>query len=145
MTLADDLKPLVNAIRAIPGELGLRPHTISVLLGTWSGDHTGEGTETASSTAILESAQNPKVRWLKQEERALADLPEGSCEIGPLTPSYPGGGFTLSTITSFDRGETLHLRIVGPQHPSGAVYRVTKINADHALHYTLQAVPVSSA
>jgi hypothetical protein len=145
VTLADDLKPLVNAIRAVPGELGLRPHTVNVLVGSWSGSHTGEGSVTVGDTAVLESGQNPKVRWLKQEERALADLPEGACEIGPLTPSYPGGGFTLSTITTFSRGETLHLRIVGPQHPSGAVYRVIKINADRALHYSMQAVPASSA
>lgn len=142
MTLADDLKPLVNAVRAIPGEMGLRPHSVTAKLGEWNGSHTGEGAETVTSTTLLESGQNPKVRWLKQEERALSDLPEGACEIGPLTP---GLGLDLDTVTATDAGQTLHLRIVGPQHPSGAIYRVTKINADHALHYTLQAVPVSSA
>ena len=149
MSFSDDLKPLLNSVRSIPGSLGIRPHSVAIVVGVWSGSHTGEGSEDQTTTPITEAdGQPPKVRWLKQDERALADLPEGTCEIGPITPSFGGGGLDISqfnSAASLSRGDTLHIVITGPQHPSGAVYRVIQVNADKALHYSIRAVPVSAA
>lgn len=146
MSLADSLKPLLSSVRSIPGQLGLRPHTVEVLLGTWSGAQTGEGAESISTVSITENGQPPKIRRLKPEERALDDLPEGSVEIGPVTPDFAGGGFDLQTIRVRIKGATLHFRITGPDPPQGsAVYRVTQAHADFALHYTFVCVPVSNA
>ena len=41
MALADDLKPVIDSIRAIPGQLGLRPNRVFLVEGSWSGDYTG--------------------------------------------------------------------------------------------------------
>jgi hypothetical protein len=71
-TFADGLLPVLEAARGIGGGLGLRKHSVTVLHGTWSGTHTGDGAETLTEYPILESGQNPKVHWLDDERQALA-------------------------------------------------------------------------
>jgi hypothetical protein len=43
------------------------------------------------------------------------------------------------------KGETRQLLITGPQHPEGALYRVTNIKSERALHYMLRAEPRTQA
>ena len=89
----------------------------------------------------------PKVRWLSQKELALGSLPTGSVEIGPITPDFSGGGTALSNFdgSALAEGETLHIEITGPRHPTGALYSVAEIRADRALHWTIVAAPVSAS
>jgi len=148
MSFADSLKPILYGARAFAGQLGFRPHAVEILTGAWSGAHTGDGTETATALPIAESGgQPPKTRWLNDEQIALGGLPRGTVEIGPITPSFPGGGTLLATLAgdALVRGETIHVRITGPKHPSGALYRLTSLTADKALSYKLQAQPVATA
>ena len=147
MTLASGLRKLAWSVRAIPGQLGVRPHRVSILKRTWSGSHVGDGTRTDVETDIVEAGgQPPKVRWLSDEELAVGGLNPGTVEIGPITPAFPGGGTALSLLdgSTLDEGEVRHLWIVGPQHPNGAAYRVKKLTADRALHYKIQAMPAGS-
>lgn len=147
MTLAEDLKGLLYGVRSIPGQLGLRPHKVWLLKRSWSGQHTGAGTRTDVEFPITEGGkQAPKVRWLSDEEIAVGSLAAGTVEVGPITPSHKGGGTDLSILdgSTFKTGEVRHLWIQGPQHPKGAAYRITRIGADHALHYTLQASPAGT-
>ena len=41
MALAQDLLPVLEHCRSIPGQIGLREHAVYLLEGTWSGDNTG--------------------------------------------------------------------------------------------------------
>lgn len=148
MTFASSLYPMLARVRAIPGQLGLRPHTVSVVSRSWSGGQTGEGDETVVNVPIVEAdGRPPKVRWLSNEEIALGGLPSGSVQIGPITPSFSDGGTNLSDLDGSDleTSDTRQLRITGPQHPNGALYRVKALNADSALHYTIVAVPAGSS
>jgi hypothetical protein len=148
MALADDLKPLLTNIRAIPGSLGLRPHTVAIVETDWSGEHTGEGEKAQFQTSITEAdGQPPKVRWLSDKELAVAGLPDGSVQIGPITPSNGTIGTLLATLsgTAMLAGQTRHVLITGPKHPNGALYVIREISADHALHYTMRVTPVSAA
>lgn len=143
MSLADDLKELAHDVRAIPGELGIRPHTVSLLERDWDGTYSGDGDRTDVSTEITESGQPPKVRWLTDEELALAGLAKGEIEIGPITADHDA----ISRIADFrgddmDAGEAHYLIITGPKHPSGAKYRITRITAERAIHYLIRARPV---
>lgn len=147
MALTDDLKPALWQIRAIPGLLGLRPHTVEVAVGSWSGGATGHGTETQAWALVTEaSGQNPKVRWLNDEEVALSQMPAGSCDIGPITPSFSGGGTALAALTggSATVAQTFLIRITGPRHPNGATYRLTQSHEDRALQYMLRATPIAA-
>lgn len=140
MSFAEDIRGTLMSCRAIPGQYGVRPHSVTIVRVSFSGDHTGDGAVYDRETPITEGdGQSPKVRWLNQEELALASLPNGSCTIGPITPVL---GLDLSNLAGVIQGSTVALRIMGPQHPQGAMYRITQVNAEKGLHYTLVAKPV---
>lgn len=146
MALADDLRPLLTRIRAIPGELGLRPYSVAMRVRTYSGDTLGLGQPSDETIAITEDGgQPPKVRWLDDEQIALAGYKTAGIEVGPMTPAHSGGGTELATLTQagvLDRSE-VHLVITGPEHPEGANYRVTSIRTDRALRYMVRAERVA--
>ena len=144
----DRYRRIAHRYRSLPGQYGLRPHTVEIRLASWSGSHTGDGTESGSWTTIAErDGQPPKVRQLSSKELTLGDLGEGTIEIGPITPRCSAGGTDLSTLLGrgATKGQTFHVRITGPNHPSGAVYELTNTTLDKALHYTIQAKPVANS
>lgn len=147
LTLADSLKPVLFRIRAIPGSLGLRPHSVEILAKSWNGAHTGAG-ELSTDTLRLTQANNqpPKVRWLRDDEIAVGSLSAGTVEIGPVTPRFQEGGLDIADLngSALSRGDVLQLRITGPKHPDGAVYHLSKLTADKAMHYMIQAQPSGS-
>jgi len=147
MTLASGLKGLAYSVRGIAGALGVRPHAVSILKRSWSGSQPGDGTQTDVERMIHEGGgQPPKVRWLTEEQLTVGNLEAGTVEIGPITPSFRGGGTDLSFLdgSQLEAKEARYLRITGPMHPKGAIYKVIKLTADHALHYTITASPVSN-
>jgi hypothetical protein len=144
----DRFRRIAFRYRSKPGDYGLRQHTVEIVDATWSGSFAGEGTKTQTVLALVErTGQPPKVRWLKEDEIALGNLAQGTIEIGPITPDCSAGGIPIDTLMSATLavGGTHHLRITGPQHTSGAFYKVTFKAADHALHWTLRAEPVAPA
>ena len=143
-TFAENLLPSLYKIRAIPGNLGLRIHSVTLITSAWSGSHTGDGTETTTETPIYESgSKSPKVRWKTQEEVAVGNLARGTCEIGPITPSFTGGGTVFASFGNVDAGETVHIKITGPEHPSGALYKLTHIHQETPFRIMLEASPVA--
>jgi hypothetical protein len=146
MAIADDLKPLLTSIRAIPGQFGLRPYTVSAVIRAYSGTYAGEGTKTDTTVAITEAnGQPPKVRFLNDEELALGDnLGKGTIEVGPITPDHTGGGTTIAALTggSAIAGDIVHFVITGPEYPNGARFRLVGVSSDRALHYKVRLAPV---
>lgn len=148
MSTVDDLRRTVWDARWIPGSFGLRPHTVEVGLGSWSGSVTGEGTLTTTWTPIVEAnGQSPKVKWLSTEEIAVGGLQKGSVRIGPITPDFSGGGTSVAQIMldSMTTGQTRHVRITGPTHPTGAIYVLKNTDFGSALHYYITCEPVANA
>lgn len=140
-TFRDSILPSMNAIRAIPGQLGWRPYTIAIETRTWSGNEIGEGTETVTSTPIVEQyGQPPKVRWLDPEQLALGGYERATIEIGPMTPAYPGGGMldTVLDPQNLANNSVVQFKLVGPLYPNGAYCRLVSFNHDRAGHYTLR-------
>lgn len=158
MTTADSLKPLLHSIRAIPGQMGLRPHRAFVRIETWSGSRVGEGTRQVEETEIIEGdGYPPKIRWLKNDEIAVGNLSDGSAVVGPITPQFTRldgtlGGFDASLLrVPFAQTATLHIRIVGPQHPDdgsdviGALYKIVSTEQHRAMQLKLTISPVDHA
>lgn len=146
MTVRDDLLPLVYSVRAIPGQFGLRVHTVDVRVTTWTGAHPGDGAEyDVTTTPITESdGQPPKVRFLTDEEIAVGQLATGTVEVGPITPSHgTDGGTDLAVLKPEDEGTVVHYILTGPEFPTGAVFERHAIKTDRALHYMLTLRPVS--
>lgn len=144
MSFADDMKALVYDIRAIPGEMGLRPYTVAIVSGQWNGSNTGRGALAQDIIPVTEAnGQPPKVRAMNTEELALAGLGKGSMKIGPITPPFAGGGSPLIAARSaVENGQTMHIQLTGPDIPNGALFLIKSWNADRALHETLVVSPV---
>lgn len=146
MSFADDLKPLLWSIRAIPGQLGLRKYSVSIVTGINLGDHTGDDAGSYPEIPIVESGnQPPRVRQLSDEELALANMGAGLWKIGPFTPYFTTGGADITDLLGklLETGDTQYVKLTGPAFPAGALFRIVKVGHDHALHYDLTVAPVS--
>lgn len=100
MSLKDDLLPLIDTLRAIPGDLGFRPYQVWVRTTTYAGPRVGVGAKTVTETRLLVGGQDPKVREVRRKD-VFAGTPESvnaEYDIGPLTPEFAGGGVSESTI-----------------------------------------------
>jgi hypothetical protein len=99
MSFASDLLPGLDAVRAIPGELGLRDVTVTQVVRTWTGARVGLGTATRTDTAVLVGGQNPRVERISPREVVAS---AGRYQAGDLrvtvTPEFPGGGVARSVL-----------------------------------------------
>jgi hypothetical protein len=145
----DRYRHIAARARRIPGQHGLRPYTVAIVVGAWSGSYIGRGDKTDTVVAITEAGgQSPKVRFLNEEQLALsastgAGLGKGACTIGPITPDFAGGGTSLAELApAVAAQQTVHVLLTGPAYPSGAKFLVKDVKTDHALHWTLVCEPV---
>ncbi len=149
MGIRDDLRELAQSIRAIPGrDFECRMYTVERIESSWTGDYAGEGTRTETVTTITEGdSQPPRVRFLSPKEKAVAGLEGLIVEIGPITPEFPGGGYSWATLAGKDlaQGHVLHYRLTGPQFPAGALFSILSGGADRVFGHRLQLAPVSES
>lgn len=139
MTLRDDLLPAVDAIRAIPGELGLRRFTVSRITKTWASGTVGRThASDATATSVLQYNGSHNVKATLANERQLQQLlgsghlfKAGTWIVGPVTPDFVGGGygpdgFEVATGTA----ATVLYKLEGPGLPSGGtMFRAAKLAA----------------
>lgn len=147
MTPADSCRNILFRTRAIAGQLGLRPYSVSVCVRFNSGRYGLEGTATDVVSQIAEAGgYPPKIRFLNDEQLAIGGLPKGTVSVGPITPQSLSGGLTLDVLTGANSevGELVHFILVGPEFPDGARYRLIGTQSDRALHYMLTLAPIAS-
>lgn len=150
MGLVNSLRKTLYRARAIAAGLDpeFRPHRVELVRRHWDDGATGDGDDFETTLRLVEAnSQNPKVRWLDEKIVALADMPKGTVEIGPLTPEFQGGGTNLAELQglNLERGDERYVRITGPQHPNGALYRIIKVTCDRPLRHVIHAEPVATA
>jgi hypothetical protein len=143
MSLKDDLLPLIDSLRAIPGELGFRPYEVYVRTTTWSGSRVGQGTRTVSETRLLVGGQNPKVREVRSKDivAGTSEFVNATWEIGPLTPEFAGGGVSNSTVNpeKTSTPTTFHFILKGPGLPTdGLVCQRTEDDVDRPLRTVIR-------
>lgn len=136
-------RQIVNRARAIPGERGLRVHTLERVV-KFAGDSAREDLFDKVTPIVEANGQPPKLRQITSEEATVGNLNPGTWIAGPITPEFPGGGIKLALLRGDDLtpNDKLYFRITGPEHPHGALYRRSKLSLDAALHVTLQLIPV---
>ena len=142
MTFQASLRAIANSVRSIPGTMGVRPYRAFVVSRAWSGDEPGDGdpstAETTTSEEITEAnGQPPRIRSLNSEEIAVGGYDMGTWEIGPVTPDFPGGGTLITDVQRSGTGKStlLHIRLVGPEFPNGANFRLKDVTSDRGYHY----------
>ena len=145
LALSDGFREILENARSIAGNcFGLRPYTVEMIVKTSSGPEAGDGTVTETVTPLTENGSPPKVRWLSEEELAIAQAGKAQIEIGPITPPYNGGtGGTAFSVIAPEPGAassgTVTIRITGPETPFGGTYRALRYHTDSALHYKIVA------
>ncbi|UOF77394.1 hypothetical protein [Caudoviricetes sp.] len=148
MSLADTLRPILHAVRAIPGQLGLREHSVALIGARAGGDgqYTGDGGRWELSTPITHSGgYAPRVRWAKDQDVAMGLVVKGTITVGPITSDFTGHAILTKLVGgNLETGAVRLLRITGPKHPTGADYTITSVKAERALHYLITAEPVGT-
>ena len=128
--------------RHLRGDYGLAVHSVSLLTTTYAGAVTGEGAKTETVTPIVEkTGLAPKVRLVKSDEIAVANLPQHTIDIGPITPELGAQILQLNAF-ALGVGGTRHLIVTGPDGVP-TKHDIISINEDRAFHYTIRAAPVS--
>lgn len=148
MALAQDLLPTLYQGRALLGTFGLCPYTVERVVRAWSGSTPGDGTRTETVVAIVEDGnQPPEVRALTDEELAIGNCPSGTMRVGPITPSFSGGGTAATFLAGSDlaAGEEMLYRLTGPEAPSGRLYTLHALHADDPFGYVIDLKPLAES
>ena len=129
MSLRDDLLPLIDSIRGIPGDLGLRRHVVTIRVRTWSGERVGLGTrlDTETVLSVGAGAYNPKVTRVSQKDIVASGglYQSNDVKVGPLTPEYLGGGAAVAVLdpeTTPMLPKEILFRIEGDGYPDGGAW-----------------------
>ena len=106
MTFREGLLKRVAKIRQIPGPTHLDSYRYRTILRTraWSGNEVDLGTSTDTDVTI-----NPRPR--------LKEISDTEYLLGPITPAFPGGGFTpeqLSGYSTAGGGTEVLYSVTGP-------------------------------
>ena len=149
--LVNTFRGIAENMRGLPGSWGLREHSVQVVLTTWPNARIRIGEKSEEFSSLLVHGQNPKVSFPSQFEVAQGMMNVGQILIGPLTPQvFSDAGLveagTLRELVKRDAisiGDLFHIVVTGPQHPTGARYRVENINNDKPLRITVKCSAVA--
>lgn len=144
-TFAEDLREDLYEARSIAGCLGLRPYRVSVTIRANDGTYGLRGSATDTTVDIREAdGQPPKFRFATEDEIALGAA-EGQCTVGPITPDFAAGGYTIAELTGAAAAASnlVYFTVTGPRFTTGKKYKLAKAASDHALHYTITLSPIT--
>lgn len=100
MSFRTDILGDIDDVRSLRGEDGVDIQTVSVTIvrRTWSGGRRGAGVLTTTTLTAL--PQRYKVREISQKLVASSGgrFEMGDVRVGPITPSYTGGGVTPAEL-----------------------------------------------
>lgn len=150
-TLKDDLVPVVDAARAIAGELGFRPFQVWVRVTTYAGTRVGQGASSYTDTRLLVGGgQNPRVREVRRKDVIAGSntFVDAQYDIGPLTPQFPGGG-TAESVVDPQRPSSpteVHYLIKGRNLPAtGLLCQKIESSFDRPLRTTIRVRSIGVA
>jgi len=101
MSLRTSLLPALEKLRGIiPSQLGLRPHSVTVRVRTWTGPRPGVGTYTDVDTVLTNAGYNVKIKPITTQDIVASGgrYASGDFRVGPLTPEHATGGTPDSVI-----------------------------------------------
>lgn len=98
MTFRDRLNAIADRVRRTPVALDERPTTVRIRTRTWAGGRRGSDGPTTDTDVTL--TPTPKVREVNQRDIAASAgrYILGDVKVGPITPTYPGGGYTMEQL-----------------------------------------------
>jgi hypothetical protein len=147
MTLRDDLLPLVNHLRQLPTQFGIRLYTPSVRITQWTGsDMPGQGTPTTIETILYLDGYGTLP---KCSEISCADIiasgglySDGDWSIDFMTPKYYTYDSAGILINIFEPEQSnipteINYVITGPDFPNGTLFKKIKSHTDKPFTYKI--------
>lgn len=134
----DSILPAVDIIRAIPGALGLRIFTVSVVLRTWTGTRAGLGVNTDVRTGVKVDLgiYQTKITLISANDAIASGglYTNQDLKVGPITPPFAGSVADGDAITVFDpvvgaSPTEVFFNVKGPGYPAAGAWFV-KISQD---------------
>lgn len=140
----DRFRRIADRARGIPGAMGLRPNTLSVVTRTHSLTRLGDG-DTDETALVIETpgGNSYKVRDVSSREVSESGgaYEVGDIVVGPITPAYagpPAGGYTPEqlrpTVEAGTRGTEIVYVVTGP---NAGEYSHVETRVDRSLRYEL--------
>ncbi len=122
LTLREALLPVIDQLRGIPAQLGLRRFTVQVVVRTWTGTRAGLGynTDTAQSITVDAGTYAVKVEVISSQDIIASGglFSTEDLKIGPITPEYTGSaaGNLISSLEPSVSGipTEIFFKITGP-------------------------------
>ena len=115
MTFRDRMNALADRVRRVPVTLDERPTTVTIRTRTWGGGR--KGADGARTDVDVVLAPVPRVREVNQRDIASSAgrYTIGDIKVGPITPTFPGGGYTQSQLapTATDSGTEVFYVLAG--------------------------------
>jgi hypothetical protein len=148
VAFADRFRPKLDKIRTrIPTKYGVRSVTLTVRTTRFVGDFLTGGTPVTADKAITSPAGDRyKVRVMSTKDVVASGglYQSGAIKVGPITPPYPGGGWTKDDLIppTTDGGEVLY----GLTEASGQTQWCQMASNDtlHDLHWYLVLNPTGT-
>jgi len=143
----DDYREAAYEGRQAAFDVGMRPNTVTIRVETWSGGRIGEGRCSTADTVLVPS---PRVNRISERATPYGDgiqdrstgLPTAaSYSVGPITPAFPGGGYTPDQLCPPivpGVGQRNLVLIEGDEFgTAGTLCRIVSMDASQPIHTTL--------
>lgn len=140
-SLRDALLPVVDELRGIPDQLGLRRFDVSIVVRSWSGSRPGLGANTDTTKQILVDLGqfSPKVVQVTQKDIIASGgiYNDQDLKVGPITPEFAGSAPNNAAISDFDPAgnrQEVFFKITGPGMETGGSW-FKKIGTDTSKNF----------
>lgn len=134
MSIRDAFLPVLDTYRGwLDAGWGLRQSSVLVRVISWKiagVDATVPGApgavKTSVDTDLTVDGKRPKVEQISQKMIIASGglYQDQDLKVGPITPSFNGGGFSADVLDPAMNGSReIHFKVTGPDSPDGAWYK----------------------
>jgi hypothetical protein len=139
MSLRDDLLPVVNGLRDLPGDFGLRRYSVTLVRRTYA-ERVGDGSIPTAASVTLSPAPRVRVVSTREVAESGGTYQDGDLRVDRITPRLAdgSGGYAPSDLdyeSTTDRDEVV-IVLTGDDGVSREGTLVKK-NFDRAFGYSL--------
>lgn len=151
--LRDAWRALADSVRVIPEQMGTRSTSVTIRVRVYSGAVGAHGV-TLVSTTDTEVTPRPRVVQISEGKPSYfgggvftdstGRVVAGEYAIGPITPSYPGGGYDATDLAPAGAvNKRVTVLLAGDEFQTGGEeFEILKLDATAPLHVMLAVARV---
>lgn len=129
MTLLNNLRKTLDAVRAIPGFLSLRNHEVSVVIKNWT--KLGESSPSITIIPLKHNNQNPNVKQISSKDVIASNGLFATTDLElTLTPTFSFvdgyGGYDSNTFDPVRSNQEIYFLINGPSYQNAYFKKISQ-------------------